>query len=153
MNGEVLPGTTVIVKGDSLFLGTSTGADGAYRLTMPTSVTTLVFSFVGYKPKEVTVGGRTKIDVVLEEEVKSVDEVIVTGIFTRKASSYTGAVVTMTAKDIMRAGNQNLFQSLKNLDPSLFIMDNLEMGSNPNAIPEMKMRGISSFRWKRQVSA
>ena len=41
------------------------------------------------------------------------DEVIVTGIFTRKASSYTGAVVTMTAKDIMRAGNQNLFQSLK----------------------------------------
>ena len=145
MNGEVLPGTTVIVKGDSLFLGTSTGADGAYRLTMPTSVTTLVFSFVGYKPKEVTVGGRTKIDVVLEEEVKSVDEVVVTGIFTRKASSYTGAVVTMTAKDIMRAGNQNLFQSLKNLDPSLFIMDNLEMGSNPNAIPEMKMRGISSF--------
>jgi hypothetical protein len=114
VNGEVLPGTTVIVKGDSLFLGTSTGADGAYRLTMPTSVTTLVFSFVGYKPKEVTVGGRTKIDVVLEEEVKSVDEVIVTGIFTRKASSYTGAVVTMTAKDIMRAGNQNLFQSLKN---------------------------------------
>ena len=110
VNGEVLPGTTVIVKGDSLFLGTSTGADGAYRLTMPTSVTTLVFSFVGYKPKEVTVGGRTKIDVVLEE-----------------------------------AGNQNLFQSLKNLDPSLFIMDNLEMGSNPNAIPEMKMRGISSF--------
>ena len=117
-------------EGGFSVLGDEYRTDGAYRLTMPTSVTTLVFSFVGYKPKEVTVGGRTKIDVVLEEEVKSVDEVIVTGIFTRKASSYTGAVVTMTAKDIMRAGNQNLFQSLKNLDPSLFIMDNLEMGSN-----------------------
>lgn len=144
-DGGVLLGATVVVKGDSLLLGTSAGADGSYRLMVPTSATTLIFSFVGYKPKEVTIGGRTKIDVVLEEDVKDVDEVVVTGIFTRKASSYTGAVVTMTAKDIMRAGNQNLFQSLKNLDPSLFIMDNLEMGSNPNAIPEMKMRGISSF--------
>ena len=71
-DGGVLPGTTVVVKGDSLLIGTSAGADGSYRLMIPTSATTLIFSFVGYKPKEVTVGGRTKIDVVLEEEQVSV---------------------------------------------------------------------------------
>lgn len=47
--------------------------------------------------------------------------------------------------DLKRVGNTNIFQSLKNLDPTVFVMDNLDMGSNPNALPEMNMRGGTSF--------
>lgn len=45
----------------------------------------------------------------------------------------------------MRVGNQNVFQSLKNLDPTIYIADNFDMGSNPNSVPDMSMRGTSSF--------
>lgn len=45
----------------------------------------------------------------------------------------------------MRVGNQNVFQSLKNLDPTLYIADNFSMGSDPNTTPTMSMRGTSSF--------
>lgn len=73
------------------------------------------------------------------------DEVIVTGIYTRKAESFTGAATTISSKDLMRVGNQNVFQSLKNLDPTIYIADNFDMGSNPNSVPDMSMRGTSSF--------
>ena len=143
--GEPLPGATVVLKGDSVKLGTSADVDGAYRLTVPTSATTLVFSFMGYKTKEVPIKGQTTINVVLEEDVMNVEEIVVTGIFTRKAESYSGSAVTIRGEELKRVGNQNLFQSLKNLDPSLLIMDNIAQGSNPNAMPNMQLRGASTF--------
>lgn len=143
--GQPLPGATVVVAGDSLHLGTSTTIDGAYTLTVPSAVKSLIYSFIGYKSQQVVIGNRTVINVVLEEDVKEVEEVVVTGMFTRKANTYAGSAVTLTSKDIVRTGSSNLFQSLKNLDPALFIMDNLDMGSNPNSLPQMQMRGVSSF--------
>ena len=143
--GQPLPGATVVVAGDSLHLGTSTTIDGTYTLTVPSAVKSLIYSFIGYKSQSVVIGNRTVINVVLEEDVKEVEEVVVTGMFTRKANTYAGSAVTLTSKDIVRTGSSNLFQSLKNLDPALFIMDNLDMGSNPNSLPQMQMRGVSSF--------
>ncbi|MEY8592617.1 SusC/RagA family TonB-linked outer membrane protein [Butyricimonas hominis] len=143
--GEPLPGATIVLKTDSLQIGTSADVQGAYRLTVPTSATTLVFSFMGYKTKEVAIKGQTTINVVLDEDVMNVEEVVVTGIFTRKAESYSGSAVTIRGEELKRVGNQNLFQSLKNLDPSLLIMDNIAQGSNPNAMPNMQLRGASTF--------
>lgn len=62
-----------------------------------------------------------------------------------KAESFTGSAKTITAKELERVGNGNLFQSLRNLDPSLNIMDNLEFGSDPNKLPNMQLRGTSTF--------
>ena len=143
--GDPLPGTTIVLKGDAINLGTTTNQDGSYRLTIPTSATTLIFSFMGYKTKEVAINGQTTINVILEEDVMNVDEVVVTGIFTRKAESYSGSAVTIRGEELKRVGNQNLFQSLKNLDPSLLIIDNIAQGSNPNAMPNMQLRGASTF--------
>jgi len=144
--GLPLPGTNVFYK-DSLYAtnGVSTNEKGEYSISIPLSVKTLFYSFIGYKTKEVVINGKTKIDVTLEEDVQGMNEVVVTGMFTRKANTYAGSAVTLSSKDIARTGSTNLFQSLKNLDPALFIMDNLDMGSNPNALPSMQMRGVSSF--------
>lgn len=141
--GEFLPGATIVVKGKTM--GTSSGKDGKFLLLIPQETKVLVVSFVGYKTKEIVLDGKDFISVKLEEEVLGVDEVVVTGIFTRKAESYTGSIVVVNNKDLKRVGNQNLFQSLKNLDPSLLIMDNLTMGSNPNSLPDMKLRGTSTL--------
>jgi TonB-linked SusC/RagA family outer membrane protein len=73
------------------------------------------------------------------------EEVVVNGIYTRKAESFTGSAKTFKKDDLKRVGNGNIFQSLKNLDSSLKIMDNMEMGSDPNSMPDMRLRGTSTF--------
>lgn len=90
--------------------------------------------------------GRNDIrkNIILKSDTR-LDEVVVTGIYTRKAESFTGSATTISNKDLMRVGNQNVFQSLKNLDPTLYIADNFSMGSDPNTTPTMSMRGTSSF--------
>lgn len=63
----------------------------------------------------------------------------------RKAESFTGSSLSMKSEDLKRVGNSNVFQSLRNLDPSLMIFDNLEFGSDPNKNPKMTLRGASSI--------
>lgn len=143
--GEPLPGATVRIKGSDDW-GTATDKNGKFDLSVPEYVQTLVFSFIGYKTEEVRIGDRQILDIVLEEDIKAMEEVVVTGIFTRKAESYTGVARTLSEAEIRRVGNANIFESLKNLDPSLFVMDNFVQGSDPNALPELNLRGRSTFQ-------
>lgn len=143
--GNSLPGVSVVVKGTSL--GVSTNVKGEYSIEFPKSdKTVLVFSFIGMETQEIKVGKENKIDVTLKEKASSLDEVVVTGIFERKASSYTGSTVTVTQEQLKKVGNSNLFQALKNLDPSMVVLDNFEMGSNPNAMPDIHIRGTSTLQ-------
>lgn len=142
--GETLPGVTVMIKGTTL--GGTTDIDGKYALTVPLSKDmVLVFSFVGMEPQEVAYKGQSKIDVTLAPSVTEMQEVVVTGIFTRKADSYTGAVTTIKKEELQRVGNQNILQSLKNIDPAFQVLENNDFGSDPNRAPEIQMRGASSF--------
>ena len=143
-DGLPLPGVTVLIKGTTV--GTATDVDGAFTLRVPDMPDlTLVFSFVGMETKEVKVGDQTNLNVVMALSQESLDEVVVTGIFERKAESFTGASVSMSQEDLKSVGNQNVFQSLKSLDPSLMIFDNMEFGSDPNQNPRMTLRGSSSL--------
>ncbi len=65
--------------------------------------------------------------------------------FQRKAGSFTGSALTMKGEDLKKVSNSNVFASLKNLDPSLMIFDNLEFGSDPNKMPTMALRGKTAF--------
>lgn len=142
--GEALPGVTVLIRGTTV--GTPTDTEGKFTLKVPdTKDLVLVFSFVGMKPKEVKPGIQNELKVQLEYADESLEEVVVTGIFERKAESFTGSSVSMKAEDLKRVGNQNVFQSLKSLDPSLMIFDNMEFGSDPNKNPKMTLRGSSSI--------
>ena len=141
--GNVLPGVTVLIKGTTI--GTSTDADGKYAFALPEGNHVLVFSMIGMKPYEIAVGARSEIDVVLQENVAEMDEVVVTGIFSKAKESYTGAVSVITEKELKSFGNRNLLTTLRNIDPSFNILENNEFGSDPNHLPEIQIRGGSSM--------
>src|SRR5690606_10250439 len=88
-NGEPLPGVTVSVPGTTT--GTATDLDGKYSLSVPEG-STLVFSFIGFESQSFEVGTRNVIDVVLIEDVSSLDEVVVVGYGTQRKSDLTGSV-------------------------------------------------------------
>ena len=142
--GASLPGVTVVVKGTTL--GTSTDTEGRFELDLPAQDNLrLLFSFIGMESQELVYTGQEELDVVMKEDLVEIDEVVVTGMFDRRAESFTGSAVTVTQEQLRAVGNTNVIQSLRNLDPSFRIAENLEIGSNPNAMPEIQLRGQSGF--------
>lgn len=141
--GLPMAGVTIAIVGTDR--GTTTDAQGAYRLTGVADGLTIVYSFVGYTPQRFLLHMETTHDVRLQPAAVDVENIVVTGIFTRKAESFTGSSVTVNRQELMSRGNQNLIQSLKNIDPSFNMIDNLSMGSDPNNLPTIEMRGSSSF--------
>ena len=142
-NHEPLPGATVKIKGTNI--GTATDITGAFQLSVLEDNTELEVSFIGYAPQKITLGKSNEVTVYLEPQTSEMEEVVVTGMFTRKADSYTGAVTTIKKEELQRVGNQNILQSLKNIDPSFQVLENNDFGSDPNRVPEIQMRGASSF--------
>lgn len=102
-------------------------------------------SYIGFKTRRVGLTRDDGYKIVLQPDSKSVGEVVVNGAFTRKANTFTGAVTTVSGDDLSRVGNQNVLQSLKNIDPSFMQIENLGAGSNPNAFPDFQMRGTSTI--------
>ena len=146
-NGEPLPGVTIMIKGR--LGGMVTSDEGKFDFFndagKPIEVT---YTYIGMKPLVKIYDCKrdyTGLKIVLEESESALKDVVVTGIFSRRAESFTGSATTMTHDELVSAGNKNLIQSLKNLDPSLVISDNFSAGSNPNNLPDMQMRGTSSF--------
>ena len=143
--GQPLSGVPVCI-GESRVC-TVTDDEGFYTFSIPVEQTTLKFSYVGMTPQYITVQQGT-VDVTMNvamRDSQQIDEVIVTGVVDRKASSYTGSVTSIKGDELRRMGNQNVFQSLKNLDASVIFSDKFDMGSNPNSLPNMTMRGGTSF--------
>lgn len=96
-NGESVIGATVQVKGK--IAGTITDIDGNYRLALDDSKGTLVFSFIGYRSKEVPVNGKSVIDVELEEDIAQLEEVVVVGYGTMRKKDLTGAITRISTEN------------------------------------------------------
>ena len=142
-NNEPLVGVNIRLKGGNK--GAITDKNGNYSLDVDESQeTTLVFSFMGYNRHEESINNRNTIDVVMEESAHQLDQVVVTGIFTKKSASYTGSAVTVGAEDLKLNGNRNMVSSLRNIDPSFNIIESNSFGSDPNHLPEIQIRGNSS---------
>ncbi len=141
-------GAGVILKGT--MIGVSTEADGTFRLELdsPGPEFVLEISFIGMKTLEVKVrprNGKAHIEAVLEMDENELDQVVVTGIFNRRKESYTGSAVTMKGEDIKKVSTTNIAKAISVIDPSFRVMDNFEMGSDPNRLPDMRMRGTSTL--------
>ncbi len=98
-DSEPLPFINVMVKGTTR--GTTTDFDGNYSIEAAPDAT-LVFSYLGYKTLEVAVDGRTEVSIQLEEDIASMDEVVVTGYGSQEKKSITGAISTVTSDDLER---------------------------------------------------
>ncbi len=97
-NDQALPGVSIVVKGTTT--GTASTADGSYSLAVKTGSVTLVFSFMGYVAQEVVVGNRTNVNVKLLPTAEQLKEVVVVGYGTQQKKDLTGAVGSISAKDI-----------------------------------------------------
>jgi TonB-linked SusC/RagA family outer membrane protein len=97
-DGTSLPGVNVVVKGTTN--GTVTDAEGNYKISVPSSGGSLVFSFIGLSTTEVEIGDRTTVDVSLSQDVQQLSEVVVTGYGTQDRKTLTSSITSVSAKDI-----------------------------------------------------
>ena len=138
-DGLGIPGASVAVKGTSK--GTSTDADGNYKITVGNSAV-LVFTAVGTNSQEVSVGTKTQVNVALSADTKSLQEVVVVGYGTQKKSQLTGAISSVTAKQITEMPITNLGQAMQGRVAGV---DVAQSGSKPGTVPRVLIRGRRSF--------
>jgi len=142
-----LPGVNIQVADG---VGSITNVDGDFAIQVLSGKTyTLTFSYIGMKAETRKVKVDTE-DVImktmtLQEDNAQMAEVVVTGIFNKAKESYTGAATSYTRKQLQEAGNRSLISTLKNLDPSFNIADDIAIGSDPNSLPSITIRGASSL--------
>lgn len=143
-SGEPIPGVSVQVKGKKI--KTITSSEGKFTLILPADYTSrnITFSFVGMKSKVVKWDGKP-MKVILEEDSKSLDDVVVTGIFQRKKEGFTGSANRMSGDDIRNLTSGNILNAISMLDPGFRQGDNMLSGSNPSSVPDFNMRGQSSM--------
>lgn len=139
-DGSEVPGVSILVKGTSA--GTVSNLDGNYTITVPDENATLVLSFVGFTTKEVPVNGRTTIDVVMEEDVQSLEEVVVVGYGTQKKATLTGAVATVAPEKVTSNPSISVSNSLTGLLPGLTAMNTT--GQPGRNVSEVLIRGQST---------
>ena len=139
--GASLPGTSVVVKGTSI--GTITDANGNYTLSNVPGNATLIFSFIGMKTEEVSVGNKSTISVTLAEETIGLEEVVAVGYGTQKKVNLTGSVVTIGNEKLTQRPVANVGQMLQGKLAGVEIIQNTgEPGAEGISI---RIRGLNSF--------
>jgi TonB-linked SusC/RagA family outer membrane protein len=140
-SGEYISGVSVVVKGT--LKGTITDLNGHYSIEVPTGGTTLLFSFVGMLPAEVTIENRTTIDLVMLQDLIGLDEVIVVGYGTQKKESATGAISTVKSEDIVRTPVANVGNALVGLVAGI---SSVQFGGEPgNNEATIRIRGVATL--------
>ncbi|MFA6945486.1 MAG: TonB-dependent receptor [Pedobacter sp.] len=138
--GEALIGVSVKVKGTAI--GVSSDANGRYSITVPDGSSVLVFTYIGYTTKEVSMSGRASLDVVLEQSSESLQEVVVVGYGTQKKSDLTGSVVSVTSKDIKDQAFSNINQALQGKVAGVTFTST---SGDPGEGVNVRIRGLNTF--------
>ena len=139
--GDPLVGATVVLK--NTHMGVATDVDGRFEMEIMPETEYLVFSFIGKKEKEVSVKKHKELEVVLEDLMENLEDVVITGYGNISKSSFTGNSVSIKREDLLKVSKSNVIAALQTFDPSFRIQENNQWGSDPNAIPEMYIRGRS----------
>jgi TonB-linked SusC/RagA family outer membrane protein len=138
-DGQGIPGVSVAVKGTSR--GTTSDVNGNYKIAADNK-SKLVFSAIGFISQEVEVGSKSMIDLKMMSDVQSLNEVVVVGYGTQKKSQLTGAISSVTAKQITEMPITNLGQAIQG---RIAGVDVAQSGSKPGATPNILIRGRRSF--------
>lgn len=141
-DGSSLPGVNVIIKGTTN--GTVTDADGSYRLSIPSSGGSLVFSFIGLQTSEVAVGDRAIVDVSLSLDVTQLSEIVVTGVSvgtsTKKLGFSVGKVGTELLENVPGVDPAN---ALRGKVPGVRVVSPSGL---PGSAPAIRVRGTNSIQ-------
>lgn len=117
--GETLPGVNIAVKGATT--GTSTDSDGRYGLNVPSLSDTLLFSFIGYQTQEIPINGRTEIDVALQPQAITGEEIVVVGFGEQEKATLTGSVTSVQTEEVESVPTPNVVTGLAGKLPGLNI--------------------------------
>ena len=138
-SGEGVPGATILVKGTTI--GTATDSDGAFQIDAKQG-DELIISFVGYRTKTVMVGNQTSINIVLEEDLSSLEEVIVVGYGSQEKRNITGAISSLDEKDIKEIPVASAVQAMQG---QVAGVDIVSSGGRPGQNPQVLIRGRRSI--------
>jgi TonB-linked SusC/RagA family outer membrane protein len=133
-----LPGVTILEKGTQR--GTITDVDGNYVLEVPEDAT-LVFSFIGFQSQEVSVDGRTTINIQLKEAVVDLDEVVVVGYGTLTVKDLTSSITTVKPEELVKTPTGQAMQALQGKVAGLQVVS----AGGPGDAPTIRVRGIGSY--------
>ena len=139
-DGAPLPGVNVVIKGTTE--GTTTDTDGRYTLAVPSSESVLVFSFIGLKTQEITVGGRTQIDVSMDVDISQLTEVVVVAYGEQTQRSIVGSVASVDSELI---GKQQIVSVANAIQGSVPGVNIISAGGQPGDNPVIRIRGIGSI--------
>ena len=137
--GQPLPGVNIVVQGTST--GTITDAQGSFQITVSDENATLNFSMVGFQKKSVPLEGRTEISVVLEEQVREVQEVIVTGYSSQEVGSVTGSVSSVSTDELADMPAPDVSETLQGSASGVTTIANHKPGESAT----VRIRGLGTI--------
>ncbi|MCG1037310.1 SusC/RagA family TonB-linked outer membrane protein [Polaribacter sargassicola] len=135
-----LPGASVVIKGTNK--GVVTDFEGKYTLKSQDASTVLIFSSLGYKPQEILIGNKKVINVQLEEDLKSLDEVVITGYQVKSKRETSSAVSVIKMKDIDVVGNTSIESMMQG---QIAGVDVVNTSAAPGAAPRIRIRGTATL--------
>jgi TonB-dependent starch-binding outer membrane protein SusC len=137
---ETLAGVTVVVPGTNI--GFITDNDGRYSINVPLKDSVLQFSFVGYLTQVVSIKNQTQIDIFLEEDIQSLEEIVVVGYGTQKKSDLTGSISTVSVEEL---GKRNVSSVGQALQGQVAGVDVSSSSGTPGAGVTIRIRGIGTL--------
>lgn len=138
-----IPGVTVLIKGTKSAV--QTDKNGRFTISISSGAKFLEFKFIGYKTVDVPISANADYTIYMEEDQLVLNETVITGMVDRKVNTYTGAAKTITAAELKAVSPINLFAGVAALDPSFRMIPNNTLGGNINQLPQVTMRGQTSY--------
>ena len=139
--GNGLAGVSVVAKGSRS--GTQTSSDGSYSLSVGNNVNTLVFSSVGFGSQEVSISGKSSVDVAMEAATQDLNTVVVIGYGTTRKKDATGSVASLSTKDFNKGVISTPEQLIQGRTPGVTVSPS---SGEPGAASTINIRGTSSIR-------
>jgi len=139
--GEKMFNVSIRIKGTTT--GTLTKQDGTFKLTVPGDDAILVFSSIGYESQEISVAGKTTLDIAMKTNVNSLNDVVVVGYGTVQKRNLTSAVATISSKDFLQGGYNSPMQMIEGKVAGLTVSN--PAAGDPNRGTDIQIRGASSL--------
>ena len=143
MQGQPIAGVTV--KTANSQVSVKTDADGTFNIPLADQDDKLYVSFVGMETQVVAINAANAINIIMQNQVNAVEDVVVTGLFNKSKATFTGSANSFTGEQLKALAPTNVIEALTMLTPGLIKVESNATGSNPNRVPDILLRGVTSF--------
>lgn len=142
--GRPIAGATISLNKTNTILAVS-DKNGKFEIELSDHIKALYIAHMSFENQELVLDPNIgNYEISLTEKIDSLEEAVVTGIYTRDKESFTGSSSTFTQKELKMVGNSNVLSALRTLDPSFAINEDVQFGSDPNRLPDINIRGKTS---------